>query len=202
MDKKTTKALDGIVAIDHYVKSPEMLISDIGQIHRSSGGKIVLGEFGAPIPDIHGKMSQEEQALWIRSVMSGLIEMPEVAGLSYWANTGSSTALWDKNGEPREAVGQLTAFYKARIVRVIVKDEAGFRVKNARASTSGRIYFADKNGEIYLPFFEDSKNIEISAYGYNSLQVALSQSNETKIELGKTKEDFIYRMLKTTNKLF
>ena len=48
MDKETTKALDGIVAIDHYVKSVERLDRDITSLAQSSGGKIVLSEWGAP----------------------------------------------------------------------------------------------------------------------------------------------------------
>ncbi len=196
MDKKTTKALDGIVAIDHYVKTPEILISDVRRISKASGGKVVLGEFGVPIPDIHGKMSQEEQALWIRTAMSGFIQMPEVVGLSYWTNTGSSTALWGKDGEAREAVGELTTFYKAHIVRVIVRDEAGHRVKDPIVNLGGKRYFADSKGDFYLPYFENLKEIELSAIGYFNKNATLTDLEEQKIVVASKNPTLIYKILR------
>jgi hypothetical protein len=50
MDKKTTKAMDGIVTIDHYVGTPKKLVSDIGQISRSSGGKNSVGRIWGTNP--------------------------------------------------------------------------------------------------------------------------------------------------------
>ena len=54
MDKQTTASMDGIVVIDHYVATPEQLALDIRRIAEGSGGNVVLGEFGVPIPNIHG----------------------------------------------------------------------------------------------------------------------------------------------------
>ena len=48
MNKDTTAKLGGVVTIDHYVLTPERLNNDINNIAEKSGGKIVLGEFGAP----------------------------------------------------------------------------------------------------------------------------------------------------------
>jgi hypothetical protein len=112
MDKETTQALGGVVAIDHYVKSPEKMISDITAIKESSGGKVFLGEFGAPIPDIHGKMSEDEQGDWIRRTLDLLRINKSVIGINYWVGTGGSTQLWDNDGNPRFAVTVLTSFYK------------------------------------------------------------------------------------------
>ncbi len=116
MDMETTKALDGIVVIDHYVSSPEQLTSDIRRLAKQTGGRIVLGEFGVPIPDLNGNMTEEEQALWLEKAFSKLIEMNEVAGVSYWVNVGGSTQLWDSQGKPRKAVDVITAYYH-KIIR-------------------------------------------------------------------------------------
>src|SRR3990167_5091604 len=56
MDRPTTAALDGIVVVDHYVADPQKLVSDLVSLADSSGGQVVLGEFGVPIPGIHGVM--------------------------------------------------------------------------------------------------------------------------------------------------
>lgn len=115
MDKETTQALDGLVVIDHYVSSPEKLVSDIRDIAGQTGGRVVLGEFGVPIPDLNGKMTEQEQAAWLEKAFSQLIQMDEVAGVNYWVNVGGSTQLWDHTGKPREAVSVITTYYRKKI---------------------------------------------------------------------------------------
>lgn len=118
MDKETTKALGGIVVVDHYVASPEQLIIDIRALSKKSGGKIVLGEFGAPIPDIHGEMSEQEQKEWLEKALGKLFNMDDVIGLNYWTNVGSSTELWDSKGNPRLAVAVIRRYYKENFSRL------------------------------------------------------------------------------------
>lgn len=118
MDKQTTSALNGIVTIDHYVATPEKLLSDIREISRTSGGKIVLGEFGAPIPDINGDMDESEQAAWISKALRLLLSSETVVGINYWTNIGSSTALWNEDNTPKAAVGVIRSiFSQADIIR-------------------------------------------------------------------------------------
>ena len=111
MDRQTTQALDGIVTIDHYVGTGEQLASDIEQFAKNSGGRVVLGEFGGPIPDINGPMSDAEQAKWLRDTLEKLAELPELEGMNYWVNIGGSTAIWNDNGTPKPAVKVLKEFY-------------------------------------------------------------------------------------------
>ena len=118
MDKETTKALGGIVVVDHYVASPEQLIIDIKALAKKSGGRIVLGEFGAPIPDIHGNMSEEEQMEWLEKALRRLSNMEEVIGMNYWTNTGSSTQLWDAKGNARLGVEIIKKYYKENLLRL------------------------------------------------------------------------------------
>src|SRR5258708_15771982 len=95
MDQQTTQALDGIVVIDHYVLTPQQLADDVSAIAAQSGGQIVLGEFGAPIPDIQGQMTNEQQAEWIQQSMQMLSGVNKLIGVNYWVNKGGSTALWN-----------------------------------------------------------------------------------------------------------
>lgn len=111
MDKQTTKALGNIVTIDHYVAKPEKLISDIDLISQKSGGKVVLGEFGVPIPDIHGKMSETEQSDWIEKALTLAAQNEKVLGLNYWVSVGGSTYLWDEKGVPKKGSLILTKFF-------------------------------------------------------------------------------------------
>ncbi len=111
MDKKTTAAFDGIVVIDHYVLSTDRLERDIKALAEKSGGKIVLGEFGVPIPNIHGNMSQAEQKQWIDDALKRVSSIPEVHGINYWVNIGGSTALFTDNNQPKQAAAVLSDFF-------------------------------------------------------------------------------------------
>ena len=111
MDPETTKALDGIVVIDHYVKTPQELAQDVVFIANLTGGKVVLGEMGVPIPDINGKMTEEEQKKWLNDAMMLLASLDELEGVSYWVNIGGSTALWNADNSPKSAVDVLTRYY-------------------------------------------------------------------------------------------
>ena len=57
------------VVIDHYIKNPVQVSEDARFIANQSGGKVVLGELGAPIPDIHGDMTEEAQSEWIEEAL-------------------------------------------------------------------------------------------------------------------------------------
>lgn len=114
MDKETTSKLDGIVVIDHYVATPEQLTNDIREIANQAQGKVVLGEFGAPIPDINGDMTEAEQAAWLESALRKLITNKNLIGVNYWVNVGGSTALWNDTGLPKKAVNTITKYFSHR----------------------------------------------------------------------------------------
>ena len=111
MDKSTTEALDGVVVIDHYVPEPEQLTINIDRLSSSSGGKVFIGEFGVPIPDLHGNLSDSEQATWIKKALDELAKDKNIIGINYWVNTGGSTQLWDEAGYPREAVSIIRSYF-------------------------------------------------------------------------------------------
>ncbi len=115
MDEDTTKKLGGTVVIDHYVKSPWDLEQDIRDLAKVSGGKIVLGEIGAPIPSIHGNMTEEAQAKWIEDAMYRISSIPQLTGVNYWVNTGGSTGLWEENGRVKKAVKVIKTTYSNKL---------------------------------------------------------------------------------------
>jgi len=196
MDRKTTNSLDGIVAIDHYVDTPEKLIKDINEIGIKSGGNIVLGEIGVPIPDIHGKLSQEEQAEWISDALSELAQINNVVGINYWTNQGSSTALWANDGEEKLGVSVLKSFYTPNLVNLIIKDESGAKIKNANVQLGQKRYFSDTQGEYIIPYFKNTNKAKISVSGYQSKTITLPDSKELRVILIKDDEDFIFKLRK------
>jgi len=121
MDKATTKALDGVVTIDHYVATPQQLADKVREIEKQTGGKVVLGEFGAPIPDINGDLTEDQQAAWLSTALNLLFTTPNFIGMNYWTNQGSTTALWNNDASPKKAVNIIQNFYSTRLVNGLAK---------------------------------------------------------------------------------
>lgn len=111
MDEETTDALGDLVVIDHYIKNPKKLGADAKVIADKSQGKVLLGEFGAPIPDIHGVLNEEQQSQWIKEALDEVKKTPEIIGVNYWTNSGGSTALWNSDGTSREAGNTIKKFF-------------------------------------------------------------------------------------------
>jgi hypothetical protein len=116
MDKQTTKALGNIVAVDHYIDTPDQLVFDIESIAKSSGGEVVIGEFGVPIPDIHGEMSESGQAEWINEAFLKLVKNPKVIAVNYWTGVGGSTEVFKDDGSAKLAVSILREYYTLKKV--------------------------------------------------------------------------------------
>lgn len=202
MDKDTTKKMDGIVVIDHYVGSAEKLIADIKSIAKQSGGKIVLGEFGAPILDIHGQMNQDGQATWVKTALEKAADTQELTGLSYWVNVGGSTELWDSKGKPRKVVAAIKNIYSPKQIIGIVKNGIGSPIKGAIVSSNNRKYVTGKDGYFFIPSIHNSIAITIEAQGYKSEKTSIhSDQKTTSIVLNKEKEDWLFKAGKTVRQI-
>lgn len=103
MDQQTAQAMGNIIAIDHYVISPAQLAQDIDDLANATGAKIFLGEFGVPIPDIHGKYTEEAKTVWIEDALNLISKKQSVIGVNYWVAVGGSTSLFKDNLEPKPA---------------------------------------------------------------------------------------------------
>jgi hypothetical protein len=115
MDKETTQAFDGIVVVDHYVKDPKQMAHDLRALAAQSGGTIILGEVGAPVPNIHGAMTTEEQTLWVSEALHEAARIPQVGGVNYWVNKDGTTAIWEKDNKPKPSVEVITKYFKGKM---------------------------------------------------------------------------------------
>lgn len=197
MDEQTTKSLDGIVVIDHYVKDPAKMVRDIDDLSGRSGGKIVVGEFGAPVPDIHGTMTPLEQAKWLDTTLALLSRSPNVAGINYWVATGGSTKLWNENGNPMPAVAILQKYYSPKKVSGVVTDELQYPVRAATIKTQFRETKTDSNGAFTLNILDGETIATVSAEAHNPVTTNLPYSEDAyKIVLMPEHETFIYKIRK------
>lgn len=185
MDRPTTKALGGVVAIDHYVPSGEKTSFDITEIAKNSRGKVFLGEFGAPVPDIHGDMTEREQAQWIESTMKTLAANKDLIGMSYWVDKGGSTKLWNDNGSARMAVNSLTAAYSPKNASSVVKNAYGKSIKGAKIEILGYRTTSDENGKFTVPYIDGKEAVHITADNYKPMSLAVSyliENNEVTMQ--------------------
>jgi len=195
MDKQTTEALGGIVTIDHYVKDSEQMVRDIKEIAANSGGKIVIGEFGAPIPNIQGTMTDTDQANWLGDILYKLAHTKEVIGVNYWTSVGGSTALWDANGQAKQAVNALTNAYSFHGVSGTVIDALHHPIKGVKVVVAGKTIVTDSAGHFLLPYLTGKQKVAISTPGYFTKAVVVTNdSKEQTITLEQKKENIFFML--------
>lgn len=175
MDRETTTLLDGIIVVDHYVGSPDQLVNDINELQQGTGANIVLGEFGAPIPEIHGKMTGEEQKQWIGDVLSKLAVLDNVVGVNYWVNSGGTTGIWDQEGKPSVSVPLLERYFKPQILFGEISNEQLQPIQGAKISYHGGEVISESNG-YFEAWPNQSAPIEllVSAPGFSDKIVTVS----------------------------
>lgn len=205
-DQPTIDALDKTVALDHYIKTAPEMGEFIRYFAEKYGAKVVLGEFGAPIPDINGEMSEREQAEFIESLFRELYrEKNHVEGVNYWVLFDSSTELYNKNFTPRLAANIVKKYFKPNVIQGRITDDidvpvAGIlvRTKDNMNSTS-----TDKDGNftLLIPGNEVTLQVVNKEYHPFSQQYRL-QTGKTNIKISITPvyEDPVYKLRKIFNK--
>lgn len=192
MDKQTTASLGGVVAIDHYVDTPDSLVSSVRELARLSGGKIFLGEIGVPLPDINGDMNEDEQASWIEEALRKLIVEPSVMGVSYWVNTGGPTGLWNENGTPRKAAKILQSYFLPKVISGVVSDQYNNPISNVSIKSQYMESHSDTSGEFSITVLPFEKTISIHAAGLQATNHAIPQAPEKlKITIEKSPQSLI-----------
>ncbi len=205
MDKATTKALGGVVTIDHYVRTSEKLVSDIKDFSEKSGGKVVLGEIGVPIPDIHGRLNDSEQAKWMDDTLNKLVKMPEVIGINYWLSYGGSTSLWSEKGNIKPIAGTIKNFYKPKLLTGYIMDALDKPISNASIKNGYATSTSESNGYFEIPYIysESSLNLNISANEYNIKNIAIKNLGDIQeIKLDKIDSGFWFNVVKSIRNFF
>jgi len=196
MDKDTSKAVGGIITIDHYVKDPKKLNDDITALAEKTNSRIVLGEWGAPINDIHGSMDEQAQSEWIEQSLNYLSENKYLVGLSYWTNLNGSTAIWGQNFREKEAVNSIRHFYKPKQAYGEIRDQLGFKVSDVQIKIPHRTFISSR-GEYLIPVFSND-SLEFSKKGYKTQTFQL-QNTENELQknviLERDNPPFWYRLL-------
>jgi hypothetical protein len=182
MDKKTTAALGGIVVIDHYVKSTDQFRQDIIDIGKKSGGDVALGEFGAPIPDLQGTLTESGQAAYVEKLMGALYRQnASVPLVNYWTLSGGSTALLNDNGTRRKAYYVVQKYFTAPYVSGTAINKLGDKLGNVSIQVTDGIYSysmttsSDGSFRVFLP--NEATTVTVGNSEYKAQNVTLTKSN-------------------------
>lgn len=175
MDPDTTKQLGGVATIDHYVSTPDKLNSGISDLAASSGGKVVLGEFGTPIPDITGNQDEDTQAKWIQQALGKLSANPSLIGLNYWVGIGGSTALWNPDGTPRKAVSVIKSYYAPHLLNGQVVDKNNRPIRNIKIGYLFSSVTTNSQGKFQIPYVDTNMQITVLGRGFDNQTLSISQ---------------------------
>lgn len=169
LTKDTVEKIGNVVVIDHYVDDPEKMGQTIEFLYNKFGAKVVIGEFGAPIPDINGDMTELQQASFVDQLLQQIYAKGNIIeGINYWVIGGGSTALVNQDNSPRMVTQVIKKYFAPNVWRGKITNTAGDTIFDANVKTDNsndRISFAN-NGEYSLATPKDSLTLIINLNGY------------------------------------
>ncbi|MHB1162980.1 MAG: peptidase associated/transthyretin-like domain-containing protein [Minisyncoccota bacterium] len=178
----TVSAFGGTILIDQYVQTPEQFATALQTIPQELGARVGLGEFGAPIPDLNGEMTEVEQASYIDSLLKALYaEKGNIPVINYWDLVGGSTALVNADGTPRAAYFTVQNYFKAFNVYGVVYNSLGEAIKGARIQIDDTPYSttSDETYQIFVP--RQYSKVTIQADGYKPTTLTLPSDATTTV---------------------
>ncbi|MHB8652032.1 MAG: hypothetical protein ACYC8S_02760 [Minisyncoccota bacterium] len=185
VNAETAHTLGGVVLVDHYVDTPEHFSRDVRAIAETLHAQVGVGEFGTPIPDIQGEMTEADQAEYIRGSLEGLYNQNmTVPVVNYWVLEGGSTALVSDGGTPRIAYDILKQYYTAPAVSGVVVNSLGERLDGMRISVASTTYSVDTRQGVYKLFLAGShRQILVEPQdGYDATTIILPKTIATSTE--------------------
>lgn len=198
IDKELLLALDNIVTLDHYVSDPKGIPEFIQLFQDPYKAHLVFGEFGAPIPDLNGEMSEAQQAAFVDKLLwEFFLERDVVEGVNYWTLSDSSTQLINSDGTERQVVTVIKKYFMPGKVSVTVQDQRGHPLPGVVVSTQNATVTTrtDRFGRAELLLPQGSYTITVmSPTGKkHEVEVTLASQDEvviTTITAGSTLQTF------------
>ena len=180
MDSASAESLGGGILVDHYVSSAEVFGKDIAEIREKLGVDIGLGEFGAPIPDLNGNMTESKQAKFVRALMRELyLQNANIPAVNYWTLEGGSTELI-RDGKPREAYSVVKEYFRMPSLSGIISDTRGRILSGAEISFIDGSFSVKTEGAFYQIFIPPSeRKFIVKKEGYESATIELPEGLAT-----------------------
>lgn len=201
LDKKTLDALDNLVTIDHYIKHPSLMTEYIDYFSKNFQTKVLIGEFGAPIPDINGSMDENQQALFIDEILRELYKnKANVFGINYNVLTLGTTKLINDDGTERQTVEIVKNYFIPGVVKGTVTNTLGDQLSDIPVKTGDGLNSVTTNHQGYYSMVIPAGAVDIAIGGNKYKTVAqkevISRGTEIikDVVLEPQKVGFIYQI--------
>ncbi len=111
-DKELLEKTGNTITLDYFVKDKKQLDDGLNYFSKKFPGvKILIGEFGAPIPTQNGKMTEEQQAAFVEEILKYLAQRKDIIGVNYWVSTGGTTPIFNKDLTSRKAANVVKKYF-------------------------------------------------------------------------------------------
>ncbi len=183
LDQNTINNINNTATLDHYIKTPAQMSEFIRYFNDTFKAKTVIGEFGAPIPEINGNMNEDEQALFIDQLFNELyLNKDLVEGINYWVLSDSSTELASKELVLRKAATVVKKYYSPVLLHGQITDSEGNPIPDTGIIiTSPKTYLkTDREGRysVILPYANLDINIAKDTYLPKNIQINVSRDRD------------------------
>jgi hypothetical protein len=196
----TIHKIGAVTTIDHYVSSVERMDRDIVNLQKQKQAQVFLGEFGAPIPDINGNMTEAEQSLFVRRLFNTFyVRKNIITGVNYWVLRGGSTSLLNDDGSERAVTETVRDFYKPGVIRGTVMNTIGQPLGgvNIRTGDGVQSIKTDRKGQFSLTLPAGRTDLTFEIAGYSSQNFPVESIRATAItqtiELNPVKQSLWYK---------
>jgi hypothetical protein len=208
LNQATYDSLIDVTAIDHYVKDPQNYSDYIQYFWNNFHTRTVFSEVGAPIPDLHGNMTEDQQADFMQQVFSQMYKNREhVIGVNYWVYNNGTTGLASPTNQWRKVATVLANFFQSANLNGTVTNNIGEKLANASIQVNDLTTAkTDGNGAYGLPIpARTSYTLTFSASGYISqTQTIILERNQNKVisvKLLPVKKDVLYQLKEASQDL-
>ena len=200
-DQATIDAIGKKVTIDHYVKSPTGMDDYINYFVKKFHTKVIIGEFGAPIPDFNGTMDEQEQAQFVDKLLNRLYaHSADVYAINYWVLQDGSTALLHSSGQSKQVVEVIKKYFMPAVITGHVVDSNGRSIKNVRVQAGDRVAKTVTNSEGNYRLLLPTGSVELTfttpdgATANKSYSVTPAQSLTDTIVIAQKEKGFWYQI--------
>ncbi len=200
LSQNTLNELNNVVAIDHYAPK-EKSYEEYIEYFKSLNSDVVISEFGAPIPDMHGAMTEKTQAEFVNRVLGKLYyEKENVRGINYWVLNIGTTSLYNADYSERQVAKVLKNYYSPVVINGEIRNTAGDRLNNIEIKTSDgtNSVKTDDRGfyQIVIPAGEINLKVGSDTFYSENFKIMLESGQEhvEDFTLEPKQKDFIYNL--------
>lgn len=186
MDKATVEKIGGLITIDHYVATPEQFEADLLRLREDLDAKVLLGEIGVPIPDIHGPRTKDEQATLLPQFLEVMLKHRDfVIGFNYWTHHDASTAIASSLLQPYPAYYRLQDYWQPGTITGKVRNNVFDVLPDVSITHPYGSLVSDEAGTFtaLLPVGEYELTFSLESYISQTQKVKLFEYSSTNLDI-------------------